>query len=101
MGVILRQTAGSYFPKCAGSYFPFTNGSLRRIHALLPVGWPRGRKCLLCCGCRGHAGLLCSPGVSAVPRRSGFFATLVVGLRKISAAIYTAMHLRVIGLGGD
>ena len=24
MGVILRQTAGSYFPKCAGSYFPFT-----------------------------------------------------------------------------
>ena len=26
MGVILRQTAGSYFPKCAGSYFPFTDG---------------------------------------------------------------------------
>ncbi len=26
MGVILRQTAGSYFPKCAGSYFPFTAG---------------------------------------------------------------------------
>ena len=25
MGVILRQTAGSYFPKCAGSYFPFTH----------------------------------------------------------------------------
>ena len=25
MGVILRQTAGSYFPKCAGSYFPFTS----------------------------------------------------------------------------
>ena len=28
MGVILRQTAGSYFPKCAGSYFPFTLASL-------------------------------------------------------------------------
>ena len=34
MGVILRQTAGSYFPKCAGSYFPFTAD---RIVILLPL----------------------------------------------------------------
>ena len=32
MGVILRQTAGSYFPKCAGSYFPFTNVNCSVTH---------------------------------------------------------------------
>ena len=39
MGVILRQTAGSYFPKCAGSYFPFTSYSPKpSIGPIGPIG---------------------------------------------------------------